>query len=61
MGAAIVARVDASPVFDFAEHILDAMTLAIEGAVMRDRDLRLVFDGMHGVMPRSTRQRGEGK
>jgi len=43
VGAAIVARVNASPVFDFAEHILDAMTLAIEGAVMRDRDFAVGF------------------
>ena len=43
MGAAVVAGVDASPVFDFAEHILDAMALAIEGAVMRDRDFAIGF------------------
>lgn len=42
MGAAFVAGVDTSPVFDFAEHILDAMTLAIEGAVMRERDYILL-------------------
>ena len=30
--------VDASPVLDFAEHVLDAMALAIKCAVMRDRD-----------------------
>ena len=35
--------VDASPVFDLAEHILDAMALAIEGAVMRDRDFAVGF------------------
>ena len=43
VGAAIVAGVDAAPVLDFAEHILDAMTLAIEGAVVRDRDFAVRF------------------
>ena len=37
MGASVVAGVDASPVFDFAEHILDAVTLAIECAVIVKR------------------------
>jgi hypothetical protein len=38
MCASVVAGVDASPVFDFAEHILDAVPLAIERAVVWDRD-----------------------
>ena len=33
MGAAVVAGVDASPFFDFAEHILDPMALAMDCAV----------------------------
>ena len=43
MGAAVVAGVDASPVFDFAEHILEAVTLAIVGVVMWDRDFAVGF------------------
>ena len=43
MGASVVAGVDASPVFELAEHILDAVTLAIECAVMRDRDFAVGF------------------
>ena len=43
MGAPVVADVDTSPVFDFAEHVLDPVTLAIKGAVMRDRDFAVGF------------------
>jgi hypothetical protein len=38
MCAPVVAGVDASPVLEFPEHVLDAVALAIEGAVVRDRD-----------------------
>ena len=38
VGAAIIAGMDAPPVFDFAEHILDAVALAIEGPIMWYRD-----------------------
>ena len=51
MGAAVVAGVDASPFFDFAEHILDPMALAMDCAVfagnksvVRPQGLE-VFDG----------------
>ena len=37
MGTAIVAGVDAPPVLEFSEHVFDAMALAIEDAVVRDR------------------------
>jgi len=37
MGAAVVAGVDAAPVFEFAEHVLDLVALAVERAIMRDR------------------------
>lgn len=37
MGAAVVTGVDASPVLEPAEHVLDSMPLAIEHAVMLDR------------------------
>ena len=39
----VVAGMDASPVFDLAEHVLDPMALAIECAVMRDRDFAVGF------------------
>ena len=39
MGTAIIARVDAAPVLEFAEHVLDPMTLAVEHGVVGDRDL----------------------
>ena len=37
MGAAIVAGVDASPILQPAEHVLDAVALAIDGSIVRDR------------------------
>ena len=39
MCAAVVARVDASPVFEFSEHVFDLVPLAIECCVVRDREL----------------------
>ena len=65
--AAIVAGVDAAPVLELAEHILDAVTLAVELPVVRDwhlavdlgRDARLdatLGQGLAqpvGVIPRS--------
>ena len=39
MGTSIVAGVDAAPVLELAEHVLDAVTLAIEKPVVRDRDI----------------------
>ena len=36
--ATVIAGMDAAPVLEFAEHVLDPMTLAIEGRVVRDRD-----------------------
>ena len=43
MGTAVVAGVDAPPVLDFAEHVLDALPLPVEGAVMGDRDFAVGF------------------
>src|SRR5664279_697953 len=43
MGASVVTRVDAPPVFEPAEHILDFMALAIERAVMFDRYFSIGF------------------
>ena len=41
MGAAIIAGVDAPPVFEFTEHVLDAMVLTVAGVVVRDRDFAI--------------------
>ncbi len=43
MGASVVTRVDATPVFEPAEHILDFVALAIERAVMFDRYFSIGF------------------
>ena len=37
MGAAVIAGVDAPPVFETAEHVFYFMALAIEVAVVADR------------------------
>jgi len=42
---------DMPPVLEPAEHILDLMTLAVEQAVVFDRDFRFDFDGMQAEMP----------
>ena len=39
MGAAIVASVDAAPVLELAEHVLDLVALTLEGGVVRDGHL----------------------
>ena len=39
VGASVVAGVDASPVFEAAEHDLDLVALAVQRWVMRDSDL----------------------
>ena len=36
MGAPVVSGVDASPVFEPPEHVLDLVTLTVERAVVRD-------------------------
>lgn len=38
MCASVVAGMDAAPVLESAEHVLDLVALAVEGAVVRDRD-----------------------
>ena len=55
MGASIVTSVDASPVLEFAEHVLDLVTLAVEGLVVQDGALRFVFDWIQAAMPRLAR------
>lgn len=37
MGAAVIASVDAAPVFEPAEHYLDFMTLFIKFGIVRDK------------------------
>ena len=41
MCAAVIAGVDASPVLEFAEHVLDLVALAVETRVVRDGDLAI--------------------
>ena len=38
MSASVITRVDASPVLETAEHVLDFMALAIERPVVVDND-----------------------
>jgi hypothetical protein len=53
--ASVVAGVDAPPVLELAEHVLDLVALAVERSVVGICTLRLAFDGMQGAMPRSVR------
>jgi hypothetical protein len=39
MGASVLAGVDAAPIFDAAEHVLDPVVLALKCRVVRYRDL----------------------
>ena len=39
VGASVIAGMDAAPVLEFAEHVLDLVTLSIEGRVVRDGHL----------------------
>jgi hypothetical protein len=55
VGASVVTGVDAAPVPEFAEHVLDPVALAIEHSVVGIGILRLTFDGMQVAMPRSVR------
>ena len=55
VGASVVAGVDAPPVLEPAEHVLDLVPLAIEFASWSIGFLRLDLDGMQAVMPRSAR------
>lgn len=50
VSAAVVADMDAAPVFELAEHVFDAVTPAVEGPLVPDRVLRLIFGGMQGSM-----------
>lgn len=37
VGASVITGVDPSPVLEFVEHIFDALALAVEAGVVRDR------------------------
>lgn len=41
MSASVISRVDTAPVLEASEHVLDAMALAIERAVVRDEGLAI--------------------
>lgn len=43
MGASVVAGVDAPPVLEPAEHVLDLVAPAVERGVVRDRNLAVHF------------------
>ena len=43
MGATVVSGVDAPPVFEPAEHVLDFVALSVEDGVIGDRDLAVGF------------------
>ena len=48
MGASIVSGVDAPPVFEAAEHVLDLMTLIVEDGVKALRFGALRLYGIYG-------------
>ena len=52
MGTSAVADVDAPPVFEPAEHVLDFVALTIERGIVLDLTFRFFFDGMQAVMSR---------
>ena len=52
MGASAVAGVDAPPVLELAEHVLDAVALVIKHGVVGIGAFRFAFGGMQGIVPR---------
>ena len=55
MGAAVVAGVDAPPVFKAPEHVLELVALAVERGVVGDMDFPITLEGMQAAMPRAAR------
>ena len=49
MGAAVVSGVDAPPILEPSEHVLDLVALLVEDGVMGDRDLPIGFRGMQAA------------
>jgi hypothetical protein len=48
VGATVISGVDAPPVLDPAEHVLDLVALSIEDGVIGDRDFPIGFRGDAG-------------
>lgn len=55
MGASIVSRRYAPPIFELGEHILNRVALPKEGLVIGEGGLRLFVGVMQGLMPLSLR------
>ena len=53
MGETVVLGVDASPVLDPPEHVLDFMTPSVKHGVVGDGDFALDFEGMQAIVLRS--------
>ena len=53
MGAAVIAGMDASPVLEFSEHVLDLVAAPVEHPVEGRRVLPVGFCGMQGGMRRA--------
>jgi hypothetical protein len=52
VGASIATDVDAAPVLELSEHVLDLVALAVEGVSSAMGTLRIAFDGVQAAMPR---------
>jgi len=50
VGASVVAGVDAAPVLEFSEHVLDLVTLSIEGRVVRELAELIAQRGKPGMI-----------
>jgi len=57
--ASIVAGVDASPVLEAAEHVLDLVALSVEGLVVRDRYPVISGEPAHRAEPLRDHDRGD--
>ena len=55
MGAAVVSGVDAPPILEPSEHVLDLVALLVEDGVMGIATFRLDFEGMQAARPRFAR------
>ena len=52
MGATVVSGVDASPVLEPAEHVLDFMALSVKDGVVGDGDFPVGLEGMQAAILR---------
>jgi hypothetical protein len=55
MSASVITGMDAAPVFESAEHVLDLVALTVEGAVVGDWYSAIGLDRMQAMMPRAAR------